>query len=60
MHCCLALAVFARGREPVLYSKHFGVWPSVKDRLRILGTALADKQLLFPCTMSLPSCLDLV
>ena len=29
------------GREPVLYSEHFGIWPSVKDRLRILGALLS-------------------
>src|SRR5947199_5422337 len=49
------------GREPILYSKYFGVWSSVEDRLRILGIRICRQaRSFFIRQRTSPDCHDLV
>ena len=61
MHCCLALAVFAVAASPYFILNTLRVWPSVKDRLRILGTGVGGQASCFFLTQCpSPSGHDLV
>jgi len=48
VHALLPCPFRIRGvRESVLYFEHFGIWPSVKDWLRVLGTRISRQQAAF-------------